>query len=109
MGDYLLARDGGAIIALMPRIKDMSGPAYVSPGGKRRTPRNYQETVAIYAEMTGRTIEIEGFEIQPETIQRMNAFKRIVAQAPSKAAAMQAAWDGFRDTYFFYTYFNPGN
>jgi hypothetical protein len=22
---------------------------------------------------------------------------------------MQAAWDGFRDTYFFYAYFSPGD
>jgi hypothetical protein len=109
MGDYLLARDGAAISALMPRIKDMSGPAYVGPSGKRRTPQYYQETMAIYAEMTGRTVEIDGFEIQPETIQRMNAFKRIVAQAPSKAAAVRAVWDGFRDTYFFYAYFDPGD
>jgi hypothetical protein len=109
MGGYLLARDGAAVSALMPRIKHMSGPAYVAPGGQRRTPRYYQEAMAIYADMTGRTVAIDGFEIQPETLHRLDAFKRIVAQATSKAAAMQAAWEGFRDTYFFYAYFGPGD
>ncbi len=109
MGAYLLARDGAAVGALMPRIKDMSGPAYVGPDGRRRTPRCYQEAMAIFADMTGKAVNLEGLEIQPETMQRMDAFKRIVSQAPSKEAARQAAWDGFRDTYFFYALFGPGD
>jgi hypothetical protein len=109
MGDYLLARDGAKIAALMPRIADMNGPAYVGPGGQRRTPRYYQEAMAINAEMTGRKVAIDGFEIQPDTLQRLDSFKRVVAQAPSKSAAMQAAWEGFRNSYFFYAYFGPGD
>lgn len=109
MGAYLLARDGAAVSALMPRIADMSGPAYVGPDGRRRTPRYYQEAMAIFADMTGKPLNLEGLEIQPETMQRMDAFKRIVSQAPSKEAARQSAWDGFRDTYFFYALFGPGD
>jgi ABC-type sugar transport system substrate-binding protein len=109
MGAYLLARDGAAVSALMPRIADMSGPAYVGPDGRRRTPRYYQEAMAIFGDMTGKTVNIEGFEIQPETIERMNAFKRIMAQSPGREAARQAAWDGFRDTYFFYALFGAGD
>ena len=109
MGAYLLARDGAAVSALMPRIKDMSGPAYAGSDGRRRTPRYYQEAMAIFADMTGKPVNIEGVEIQPETIERMNAFKRIVSQTPGKEAARQAAWDGYRDTYFFYALFGPGD
>ncbi len=109
MGRRLLARDMAAVRALMPRIKDMTGPAYAGPGGERRTPLRYQEAMAIYADVTGAAVNIEGFEIQPETIQRAAAFKAIVSQFPARETAMQAAWDGFRDTYFFYFAFGPGD
>ena len=46
----------------------MTGPAYVGPDGRRRTPRHYQEAMAIYAgSAPARPVDIEGFEIQPET------------------------------------------
>ena len=109
MGGYLLARSMEAVSALMPGIKDMTGPAYVGPDGGRRTPRHYQEAMAIYAGSTGRPVDIEGFEIQPETLQRAAAFSRIVAQAPTKEAAMQATWSLFRDTYFYYFAFGAGD
>jgi len=109
MSAYLSSRNLEAIRALMPRIKDMTGPAYVGPDGKRRTPRHYQEAMAIYAGITGSPVNIEAFEIQPETLQRMVGFKRITEQTPSKELAKQAAWNDFRDTYFFYTAFGPGD
>ena len=108
MGTYLLARNLEGINALMPRIKDMTGPAYVGPDGKRRTPRHYQEALAVYAGITGRMSPIEAFEILPETFQRLDAFRKITAQAPSKQAAMQATWNDFSDTYFFYISFGSG-
>jgi hypothetical protein len=94
---------------LMPRIKNMTGPAYVGPDGKRRTPRHYQEAMALRADMTGKTVNIEGCEIQPETLEHLAAFNRIVRQSPSKELAMQVAWRDFRDTYFFYFTFGPGD
>jgi hypothetical protein len=109
MGGYLLARSMEAISALMPGIKDMTGPAYIGPDGKRRTPMHYQEAMAIYSGTTGRQVDIEGFEIEPETFQRGAAFRQILAQAPTKEAAMQAAWDSFRHTYFFYFAFGAGD
>jgi hypothetical protein len=109
MSAYLRASNLEAIRGLMPRIKDMTGPAYVGADGKRRTPRHYQEAMAIYSGITGRPVNIEAFEIQPETLQRMADFKRITGQAPSKELAKQAAWDKFRNTYFFYTAFGPGD
>jgi hypothetical protein len=109
LGAYLVARDVSAVSALMPRIKDMTGPAYVLSDGRRRTPRHYQEAMALYADMTGKPVNIEGFEIQPETLQRMAAFRRIVIQFPSRERAMQAVWNEYRDTYFFYYVFGPGD
>jgi hypothetical protein len=109
MGTYLLARDGAAVSALMPRIKDMTGPAYTGPGGRRRTPRHYQEAMAIFADMTGKAPNIEGFEIEPETLRRMAAFRQIVRQFPAKETAQAAAWNSFRDTYFFWVYFGSGD
>jgi hypothetical protein len=106
---YLRARNLEAIRALMPRIKDMTGPAYVDPDGKRRTPRHYQEAMAVYSGMTGRAVHIEAFEIQSDTFQRLEEFRRITDQAPSKESAKLATWKDFRDTYFFYIAFGPGD
>jgi hypothetical protein len=109
MGSYLVARNVAAAVAAMPRIKDISGPAYIGPDGRRRTPRHYQEAVAMYAGVTGQPVNIDGFEIQPETMARMAVFKRIMDQSPTKEAARDAAWSSFRDSYFFYFVFGPGD
>jgi hypothetical protein len=109
MGNYLLARDMVAVNALMPRIAGMTGPAYADPDGKRRTPRHYQEAMALYASVTGQAVHMEGMEIEAGTIERMEAFKRTVTQVFTREAAMHAAWNDFRDTYFFYFAFGPGD
>ena len=109
MGNYLLARDLPAARTLMPRIRDMTGPAYQSPDGGRRTPRYYQEAMAMYGDVTGTRVELEGFEIDPETVNRMAVFKRVMSQSAGRDSAMQAAWSRFRDSYFFYFVFGPGD
>jgi hypothetical protein len=109
MGNYLLARDLAAARALAPRIQNMTGPAYESPGGKRRTPRHYQEAMALYADTGGKPVEAGAFEIEPGTLERMTVFKRIMAGSPSREAAKAAAWETFRHTYFFYFVFGPGD
>ncbi len=109
MGNYLLARDMASIRGLMSRLRDMSGPAYQRPDGTRRTPRHYQEAMAAYADSTGSRVSIDGLVIEPDTLNRMAVFKRIMSQSSSKEAAMQAAWSRFRDSYFFYLVFGPGD
>ena len=109
IGSYLVARDVPAIVAAMPRIKDISGPAYIGPDGRRRTPRHFQEAMAMYAGSTGQPVIIEGLDIQPETMARMAVFKRIMDQSPTREAAREAAWSNFRDSYFFYFVFGPGD
>lgn len=109
IGSYLVARDVPAIVAAMPRIKDISGPAYIGPDGRRRTPRHFQEAMAMYAGSTGQPVNIEGLDIQPETMARMAVFKRIMDQSPTREAAREAAWSNFRDSYFFYFVFGPGD
>jgi hypothetical protein len=109
MGSYLVARDLAAINAAMPRIKDIAGPAYIGPGGRRRTPRHFQEAMAMYAGITGQPVNIDGLEIQPETMARLAVFKRIMDQSPTREAAREAAWSSFRDSYFFYFVFGPGD
>jgi hypothetical protein len=109
MGNYLLARDLASARALMPGIRYLSGPAYQTPGGKRRTPRYYQEAMAMYGDGAGRPVVVEGLEIEPETLNRMAVFKRVMSQSPGRDAAMQAAWTNFRDSYFFYFVFGPGD
>ena len=108
MGSYLLTRDLPSAADLLPRIQAMSGPAYVNPDGTRRTPRLYQEAMAMLADATGRTVQVPGFGIQPETLQRLDAFKTIFHQYPSRERAQREAW-AFRDTYFFYFAFGPGD
>jgi hypothetical protein len=109
MSIYLRARNLDAIAALMPHIKDMTGPAYIGRDGKRRTPRLYQEAMAMYSAASGKTVDMEGFEIQPEVFERMADFRMITDQVSSKELAMQIAWNGFRHSYFFYAAFGPGD
>ncbi len=109
MGSYLVARNMAAIGTAMPRIKGISGPAYIGPDGRRRTPRHFQEAMAMYADATGLPVNIDGFEIQPETMARMAVFKRLMTQSPTREAAREVAWSSFRDSYFFYVVFGPGD
>ncbi len=109
MGSYLVARNMAAIHAAMPRIKDITGPAYIGPGGRRRTPRHFQEAMAIYGGVTGQPVNIDGLEIQPETTARLAVFKRIMDQSPTRGAAREAAWSNFHDSYFFCFVFGPGD
>jgi hypothetical protein len=104
IGNHLLARDLPAARAAMPYIRHMSGPAY-----ERRTPRHYQEAMAMYADGTGKPVEIEGLSIEPETLNRMAVFKRLLSQSPGRDAARDATWERFRDSYFFYFVFGPGD
>lgn len=109
MGDYLLARDMLAVHALMPRIANMTGPAYLDSNGRRRTPRLYQEAMAIYANATGEAVRMNGLEVQPETEERFETFKKTVRQYVTRESAMQSVWNDFRDSYFFYFTFGPGD
>ena len=109
MGNYLLARDLAGARALMPRIRYMTGLAYETPDGKRRTPRHYQEAMAMYGDAGGKPVVLDGFEIEPETLSRMAVFKWLMSQSANRDAAMQAAWSRFRDSYFFYFVFGPGD
>ncbi len=109
MGSYLLDRNLPAASALMAHIGDMSGPAYVNPDGTRRTPRYYQEAMALYTAMSGNAFAADGFHIEQQTLDRMAAFRQLMLQAPTREAGMQLAWNSFRDSYFFYATFGPGD
>jgi hypothetical protein len=109
MGNYLLARDMLAVHALMPRIAAMTGPAYVRPDGSRRTPRHYQEAMAIYANTAGPQPPMQGLIIEEETEQRFQRFKNTVRQYVTRESAMQSVWNEFRESYFFYFTFGPGD
>jgi hypothetical protein len=109
IGSYLVARDLAAVGAVMPRIKDITGPAYIDSGGQRRTPYHFQEAMAIYAALTGHPLNIAGLEVERETFDRMAAFKRILARSSSRKAAQDATWSNFRHSYFFYFVFGPGD
>jgi hypothetical protein len=110
MGDYLLARSLDAAVALMPRIANMTGPAYTGTGGTGRMPRHYQEAMALYIGFTHNAATVDGFPVDPETIQRMKDFgTTVVRYGGANPAAMRAAWDDFHDSYFFYYAFGPGD
>jgi hypothetical protein len=109
MGNLLLARDLTAARALMPAIRFLHGPAYETADGRRRTPRYYQEAMAMFRDATGQPLELQSFAIDPETLNQITVFKRLMSQSPGREAAMQAAWSRFRDSYFFYYVFGPGD
>ena len=110
MGNYLLGRDMAAIRGLMPRIRQVRGPAYERPDGpvaeRRGTTRRRWRCIWI---SPASPLQIEGLEIEPETLNRMAVFKRIMSQSSGKEAAKAAAWSRFHDSYFFYLVFGPGD
>ncbi len=63
----------------------------------------------MYGDAAGKPVAPDGFEIEPETLSRMAVFKWIMSQSAGRDAALQAAWSRFRDSYFFYYVFGPGD
>ncbi len=100
MAARLAARDLPGVAALMPWLKDL---------GLGRTPRHYQEAMAMYAENAGGLPAIDGFAMESDTLNRLAVFKRIVRQGPTRDAAFQGAWESHRRSYFFYFVFGPGD
>jgi hypothetical protein len=109
MGTYLIDVNLEAAQALLPRIKYLTGPGYVLPDGRRRTPRYYQEAMALLANTTGKLPECEGFVVDRETLQRLETFKQLMLQASTKEAGKSLAWNGYRDSYYFFATFGPGD
>jgi len=60
-------------------------------------------------DFSGVSVAIDGFEIETDTLNRMVVFKRIMSQSSGNAAAKEAAWSRFHDSYFFYLVFGPGD
>lgn len=107
MAEIMLSKNLADLIKLAPRIKNMTGPAYVTPDGRRRTPVHFQEALAIYCDKAG-PVKIDGFEIEPATLSHMAEFKSIMSTHPDRQQAMALTWK-FRKTYFFYNCFGPGD
>jgi hypothetical protein len=109
MAYYLCYSDLDHARQVLGGIKNMSGQGYLRPDGKRRTPQCYQEAMAILADKTETSVNVEGFEIEPQTIQRMKHFQQVIGQSPSRDAAFEALWKTYRGSYFFYVFFGPGD
>jgi len=82
------------IAAGLERLKDFS---------YSKTPRHFQEAMAVCAYVTGIPLTIPGHAVDPEVRDRLSAFLEILARAPSRETAIRNALAaGFGDSYFFY-------
>jgi hypothetical protein len=107
MAQLMLSNDLTGLRKLAPQIKNMTGPAYVTPDGRRRTPVYFQEALAISCDKAG-PLKIEGFEIESNTLRRMAEFKTIMSMYPDRQKALSAVAWKFRNTYFYYNCSGPG-
>ncbi len=94
MTHYLVVGRLDRAMACLARLKDFAYPAI---------PRHYQEAALIYAQAAGKRSGIPGYALDAEVVAQASRFARILAHAPSRSAAAEAAREaGFGDSYFYY-------
>ncbi len=109
IGLCLLNHDLDGAASVMADIRNIDGPAYRDAYGRRRSPRHFQEAMAFHGVMKRQMPVIEGFQIDQDVIDQTAAFCRLMADSHNdRPAAMRAAWP-YRNTYFFYYVFGPGD
>jgi hypothetical protein len=94
MAYYLLACRPDKVAQNISRLDDFE---------YRGIPRHYEEAILMQTAITGKTVDLHGRTIRPETMQRFEDFRRIIARhgADATSAMIEAAED-HRDTYFWY-------
>jgi len=94
MAYYLLACRPDKVAQNISRLDDFE---------YRGIPRHYEEAILMQTAITGKTVDLHGRTIRPETMQRFEYFRRIIARhgADATSAMIEAAED-HRDTYCWY-------
>ena len=73
--------------------------------GYAEMPRHYQEAVVIYENATGKTVDLQGLEIDPRTRQAYLEFSRTYAtqsRLNGRPRALETLQERFGETYFYY-------
>jgi hypothetical protein len=99
MALYLMSREVDKIVENLYRLEDL---------GYDEIPGLIQEAVCIHALNTGEEIDLLGYTLSPETVERYNAFSDIMSS--SSLAGRQDALKTFAvkypGSYFFYYVFS---
>ena len=116
--DFIIQSDPANVPAIEYKLawlmlqKDMQGIVEMLPlmekAGYKRLPKNVEEAVVTYKLLSaGPMPELSILHINPQTEQRFQQYYRIFQQNQgSKQMAQQALAENFRDTYWYYVFFN---
>ncbi|MBE0537118.1 MAG: hypothetical protein IH624_15765 [Phycisphaerae bacterium] len=98
MAIYLLMHDQEKIAANLHRLDTL---------GYDRIPCHIEEAIMIYADKTGRPVNLHGRQISPATIQRHRRYLEVFTKmGKNKDATIGALAPGFGNSYFFFSMFD---
>jgi hypothetical protein len=96
---YLMSREVDKIVDNLYRLEDM---------GYSAIPGLIQEAICIYALNTGEEVDLLGYTLSPETIERYNAFSDIMSSSSlaGREDALRNFANKYSGSYFFYYVFS---
>jgi hypothetical protein len=95
---YLLTRNLEAAMAMLPALEEFDVV---------RLPRHVEEAVLLYGSLTGKSVDLKGRKISPETIARFHQLQRLPWQSRADPAGARREALACRDTYFYYFFYAP--
>jgi hypothetical protein len=99
MAYYLLTRNLGKFMVHVGRVADM---------GYAELPVHYEEALLLYGALAMKDVGLPGYEIRPETADRLKEFLTAVdAYGEDRVGARRALAARYHDSYEFYYYFAP--
>jgi hypothetical protein len=94
MAWYMLKKQLGKFVQNLEHLKDFDF---------REIPTHYEEAALIYVYGTGKPIQLDGYQSNPEKRQQIEDFSRLFnSYGRDKQAAFKELSTKFRNTYFFY-------
>ena len=99
MAWYMLDKQLGKFVQNLERLQDFD---------YREVPTHYEEAALIYVYGTGKLIQLDGYQSNPEKLRQIEDFSRLLnSYGRDKKAAFNELSRKFRNTYFFYYMYTP--
>jgi len=99
MAWHMLNKHLGKLVQNFERLKDFD---------YRELPTHYEEAALIYIYGTGKSLNLSGFQANPQKRRQIEDFSRLInSYGRDKKAAYNELSKKFRNTYFFYYMYAP--
>lgn len=102
MAHLLLSRELDKLVQELKRLDDFDGAGL---------PRHYEEAILLYRRLhEGKTVDLRGRQIRPETIRRFEQFQRTLDRQDVPSTETRRGLDrDFGDTFWHYYYFGKAD